>query len=135
MSAQRRLSRSQPSVNPSTQSSPPLFKGLSDSSWQVQLFSQFQGFQKQYNRDQKRQKAFEASMFKMVKELKKSFALAHYGSTESPSLSVSSPPFHHESFGDSSLQQDVHPDVSSDHPVDPSAASQGEPPSSPQLDK
>lgn len=32
VSAQRRLSRSQPSVTPSTQSSQPLFRGLSDSS-------------------------------------------------------------------------------------------------------
>ena len=74
-------------------------------------------------------------MFRMVKELKQSFALAHYGSTDSPLLLVSSPLFHHDSFGESSVQKDGDPDVPSDILVDPSAASQGEPPSSPQIDK
>ena len=45
-------------------------------------------------------------MYKIVKELKQSIALAQFGSTATPSLYISSPPFHHDSFGESSLDGD-----------------------------
>ncbi|KAM6567035.1 hypothetical protein CsatA_026163 [Cannabis sativa] len=77
----------------------PMFKGLSDSSWQVQMFSEFQSFAKRYKKDQKRQLAFEASMYQMVRSIK-STLLHHFPGDSLPDISL--PEFHRDSFGASS---------------------------------
>ena len=46
LSTQRRSSQHQQSTSQDPRSAPPIFRGLSDSSWQVQMFTQFQAFQK-----------------------------------------------------------------------------------------
>ncbi|KAM6577076.1 hypothetical protein CsatB_028913 [Cannabis sativa] len=77
----------------------PMFKGLSDSSWQVQMFTEFQSFAKRYKKDQKRQLAFEASMYQMVCSIK-STLLHHFPGDSLPDISL--PEFHRDSFGASS---------------------------------
>ncbi|KAM6569167.1 hypothetical protein CsatB_017152 [Cannabis sativa] len=77
----------------------PMFKGLSDSSWQVQMFSEFQSFAKRYKKDQKRHLAFEASMYQMVRSIK-STLLHHFPRDSLPDISL--PEFHRDSFGASS---------------------------------
>ena len=73
-------------------------------------------------------------MYKMIKELKQSVALAQFGSTATPSLSVSSPSFHHDSFGEDSAQNDVLSPAVPSSRVDPPAPPQGEPFSSSALE-
>ncbi|XP_062103222.1 uncharacterized protein LOC133814249 [Humulus lupulus] len=82
----RKVSSTAPSSSQPSKPQAPMFKGLSDSSWQVQLYTEFKTFTKRYKKDQKRKKAFEASMYKLV----------HV-------IDVSSPPFHWDSFSASSV--------------------------------
>uniref|UniRef100_A0A803QGP0 Uncharacterized protein n=1 Tax=Cannabis sativa TaxID=3483 RepID=A0A803QGP0_CANSA len=79
-----------------------MFKGLSDSSWQVQMFSEFKSFVKRYKKDHKRQLAFEASMCKIVCIIKSTVLQNHSGDSLTPSIDISLPEFHIDSFGASS---------------------------------
>ncbi|XP_060974093.1 uncharacterized protein LOC133039261 [Cannabis sativa] len=95
----RKPSSTTPSGTKVSKGKSPMFKGLSDSSWQVQIFSEFQSFAKRYKKDQKRQLAFEASMYQMVRSIK-STLLHHFPGDSLPDISL--PEFHHDSFGASS---------------------------------
>ncbi|KAM6542303.1 hypothetical protein CsatB_006750 [Cannabis sativa] len=95
----RRPSSTTPSASKVSKGKSPMFKGLSDSSWQVQMFSEFQSFAKRYKKNQKRQLAFEASMYKMVRTIK-STLLHHYSGDSVPDICL--PEFHKDSFGASS---------------------------------
>ncbi|KAM6593789.1 hypothetical protein CsatA_001492 [Cannabis sativa] len=90
----RQPSSTTPSASKVSKGKSPMFKGLSDSSWQVQMFSEFQSFAKRYKKDQKRQLAFEASMYQMVRTIK--YTLLHHYHGDSL------PKFHRDSFGASS---------------------------------
>ncbi|KAM6543791.1 hypothetical protein CsatB_008238 [Cannabis sativa] len=61
--------------------------------------SEFQSFAKRYKKDQKRQLAFEASMYQMVRTIK-STLLHHFPGDSLPDISL--PEFHRDSFGASS---------------------------------
>uniref|UniRef100_A0A803PTB7 Reverse transcriptase domain-containing protein n=1 Tax=Cannabis sativa TaxID=3483 RepID=A0A803PTB7_CANSA len=91
-----------PSTSKMSKGKSPLFKGLSDSSWQVQMFSEFKSFVKRYKKDQKRQLSFDASMYKMVCIIKSIVLQNHYGDPLTPSIDISLHEFHRDSFGASS---------------------------------
>ncbi|KAM6593382.1 hypothetical protein CsatA_001085 [Cannabis sativa] len=95
----RKPSSTTPSATTVSKGKSPMFKGLSDSSWQVQMFTEFQSFAKRYKKDQKRQLAFEASMYQMVCSIK-STLLHHFPGDSLPDISL--PEFHRDSFGVSS---------------------------------
>ncbi|XP_062085357.1 uncharacterized protein LOC133791444 [Humulus lupulus] len=99
----KKVSSTAPSSLKPSKLKAPLFKGLSDSSWQVQLYTEFKAFTKRYKKDQKRQLAFEASMYKLVQVVKTLVVQSEYGSQLSPSIDVSPPAFHRDSFGESSV--------------------------------
>ncbi|KAM6559550.1 hypothetical protein CsatA_028789 [Cannabis sativa] len=61
--------------------------------------SKFQSFAKRYRKDQKRQLAFEASMYQMILTIK-STLLHHFPGDSLPDISL--PEFHRDSFGASS---------------------------------
>ncbi|KAM6580205.1 hypothetical protein CsatA_003979 [Cannabis sativa] len=98
----RQPSSTTPSVSKVSKGKSPMFKGLSDSSWQVQMFSEFTSFLKRYKKDQKRQLAFEASMYKMVRTIKSTLLHRYSGDYVPPSIDISLPEFHRDSFGASS---------------------------------
>ncbi|KAM6543641.1 hypothetical protein CsatB_008088 [Cannabis sativa] len=95
----RKPSSTTPSGTKVSKGKSPMFKELSDSNWQVQMFSEFQSFAKRYKKDQKRQLAFEASMYQMVRSIK-STLLHHFPGDSLPDISL--PEFHRDSFGASS---------------------------------
>ncbi|KAM6597303.1 hypothetical protein CsatA_007827 [Cannabis sativa] len=95
----RKPSSTTPSGTKVSKGKSPTLKGLSDSSWQVQMFSEFQSFAKRYKKDQKRQLAFEPSMYQMVRSIK-STLLHHFPGDSLPEISL--PEFHRDSFGASS---------------------------------
>ncbi|KAM6543712.1 hypothetical protein CsatB_008159 [Cannabis sativa] len=100
--ANRQPSSTTPSTSKVSTGKSPMFKGLSDSSWQVQIFSEFKSFVKRYKKDQKRQLAFEASMYKMVRIIKSTVLQNHSGDSVTPSIDISLLEFHRDSFGASS---------------------------------
>ncbi|XP_060974536.1 uncharacterized protein LOC133039647 [Cannabis sativa] len=95
----RKPSSTTPSGTTVRKGKSPMFKGLSDSSWQVQMFTEFQSFAKRYKKDQKHQLAFEASMYQMVCSIK-STLLHHFPGDSLPDISLLE--FHRDSFGASS---------------------------------
>ncbi|XP_062080433.1 uncharacterized protein LOC133785195 [Humulus lupulus] len=67
------------------------------------LYTEFKAFTTHYKKDQKRQMAFEASMYKLVQVVKTLVVQSEYGSQLSPLIDVSPPAFHRDSFGESSM--------------------------------
>uniref|UniRef100_A0A803PJL7 Uncharacterized protein n=1 Tax=Cannabis sativa TaxID=3483 RepID=A0A803PJL7_CANSA len=100
--ANRQPSLTTPSTSKVSKGKTPMFKGLSDSSWQVQMFFEFKSFVKQYKKDQQPQLSFEASMYKMVHIIKSTVLQNHSRDSLTPPTDISLPEFHRDSFGASS---------------------------------
>ncbi|XP_062075999.1 uncharacterized protein LOC133780141 [Humulus lupulus] len=118
----RKVSTTAPSSSQQSKPQAPMFRGLSDSSWQVQMYTEFKAFTTQYKKDQNRQKAFEASVYKLLHVVKDLGEFNTPVASPVPPVSSLVPP------ADAVLDQSVAPMLhdTSDKAPDSTAPIQGE---------